>query len=98
MANTQDVLLDSAYDLKVSGGDFVVGESTAQHQNCILMAAKGDYKEFPMMGVDLMSWLNNERPEDMMRAIRLEFANDGMKVNRMKLIPPAQVTIDAEYK
>ncbi len=98
MANTGDILLTASFDLQIVAGDLAVGDGTAQHQQCLLLAAKGDYKQSPLIGVDLFRWLNDERPDDMMRELRLQFVADGMEINRLKLVPPSEITIDASYK
>ena len=97
MAKAIDILLDSNFDLKIENGDFVMGDGTDQHQHCLLMAAKGDFKQFPNVGVDVFNYLNDERPEDMMREIRLQLTQDGMKINKMELVYPSNIKIDATY-
>lgn len=98
MARPQDILLDvETMDLLVVDGDFVIGDSTAQHQKSLLLAAKGDYKWAPTSGVHLFSFINDERPEDMLREVRLQFAKDGMRINRLSQ-SNYKITIDAEYK
>lgn len=97
MAKVTDILLDSNNDLKIENGDFVMGDSTEQHQKCLLLAAKGDYKQFPLIGVDVFNWLNDDRPEDMMREVRIQFSNDGMRVNKMDVNYPSNIKIDATY-
>ncbi|MBK6819834.1 MAG: hypothetical protein IPG85_09730 [Bacteroidetes bacterium] len=98
MGKVQDILLDSFNDLIIENGDIKVGDSTEQHQTCLLLAAKGDYKQSPLVGVDIFHWLNDERPEDMMREIRIQFTNDGMRINKMEVDLPSKLTIDAPYK
>lgn len=97
MVNTTDILLDdSTLDLKIVDGDFVVDDGTAQHQQCLLLAAKGDYKQFPLLGVDVWNEINNERPEDVMREIRLQFTQDGMKIKKAEF-NNNKINIDAQY-
>ncbi len=98
MKKVYDILLDDDFDLKVENGDFVIGESTAQHQKCLLMAKKGDYKQNPIVGVDLFHEIDDEGPEDLLREVRLAFSQDGMKVNRMKAVttPNGGITINTE--
>lgn len=98
MGKIQDILADTNNDLIIENNDFKVGDSTEQHQKHLLLCAKGDFKLKPMVGVDVFNWLNDERPEDLMREIRLQFTNDGMVIRKMKLEYPSNVTIDAQYK
>jgi hypothetical protein len=38
----QDYLLDTDFDLRIEGGDFVVGQSDAQHQDLLMLLNKGE--------------------------------------------------------
>ena len=97
MAKVIDILLDADFDLKIEDGDLVFGDGTDQHQHCLLLAAKGDYKQFPSVGVDIFNWLNDDRSEDMMREVRLQLTQDGMKINKMEVVYPSNIKIDASY-
>jgi hypothetical protein len=48
---TTDILLDDNNDLRIENGDFVVGDSTKQHQKLLLMLSKGDTRQFALDGV-----------------------------------------------
>lgn len=93
-----DILLDENFDLKIANGDFVVDESTYQHQACLLMASKGEYKANPTIGVDSKRFLESERPDEYARTIRQEFVGDGMEVKSIDIADDLQLTIDAIYK
>jgi hypothetical protein len=47
-----------AYDLLIEGGDFVIGNSQAQHTWHIIEANQGDYKQFPLVGIGVRRMLN----------------------------------------
>lgn len=66
--------------LLIKNGDFVRDECTNQHQRNLLLAEKGAYKQYPEIGVGLMSFLKDENPGDLLREIRLQFSADGMDV------------------
>jgi hypothetical protein len=90
-----DVLINSGYDMQTANGDFVIGESTPQHQQLLLLAGKGDYKLTPLIGVDVFNHLHDHSPT-LARDARIEFINDGMKVNRIKN-DNGQIIVDAKY-
>lgn len=96
MRKVQDILIDEDNDLIVVDGDFKIEDSIEQHQKCILLAAPGDYKQKPIMGVNIFHWLNDERPEDMMREIRLQLSDDGMKVKKISNLNN-KIEIDAHF-
>lgn len=93
-----DIMLDATNDLLIEDGDFVVADATEQHQNCLLLANKGDYKTQPMLGVGIFMYINDDEPQDMMREIRTQFTNDGMEITKMSVRLPSTVTIEAIYK
>lgn len=91
-----DIAYTDNFDLKVEHGDLVLEESTAQHQKCLLLAGKGDYKQSPTVGVDLFHEIDDERPQELMREVRLEFSKDGMNINKLKSKPGPSGKVDIE--
>ena len=80
----KDILLATNFDLLFSGGDFVTGESTRQHQQILLIVEKGELKEFPTQGVGTQSWLLDDTAGDYNAEVKREFERDGMKVLKVK--------------
>lgn len=93
----KDIKFTATGDIDLSSGDIQYTESTMQHQHDILIAAKGDYKEYPTIGVDIRNELDNENPAEMLRTIRKEFSSDGMTVKKLDY-KNGNLNIDAEYK
>lgn len=92
-----DILLDTdTLDLQIVAGDFVVGDATEQNQHLLLLSNKGDYKQHPKVGVGINGFLLDEEQQDMMREIRSQFENDGMKVNKL-VYADGKLKIDAPY-
>jgi hypothetical protein len=91
-----DILLTDDDDLQITGGDFVSGESTAQHQKLIILTAKGEWKESPTVGVDAFSYLNDDI-EGLEADIAIAFAQDGMKVKSVTLTETGQIDSTATY-
>lgn len=93
-----DLLLDINFDLKVSVGDLVVGESTRQHQQLLLLAEKGEFREFPARGIGAQSWLLDDiQAGDFAAAVKKEFEADGMKVLLVKGAQAGKLQIEASY-
>jgi hypothetical protein len=93
----KDILIDGASGgLLIKDGDLAIGESTAQHQNDLLLLQKGALKYEPLIGVGVADFVDDEGMEDMFRTIRKEYAKDGMKVNELKEVN-GELIIDAEY-
>lgn len=98
MIPMDDFLLDENNDLLLKDGDLVIGNATLQHQNHIILAEKGEFKNAPEIGAAVRSHLNNENPRELLREIRRNFEYDGMKVNSLKVATNGNLLIDAEYK
>lgn len=93
-----DFLLDENNDLIIKNGDLVIGNATLQHQNHIILAQKGEFKNAPEIGVGILTQLNNENPRELLSEIRKNFEYDGMRVNTLKVATNGNLLIDAEYK
>jgi hypothetical protein len=84
-------------DLLFDNGDLVIHDATTQHQKDILIAAKGDYREFPDVGVDLINWLDDDALGDLPAAIQEEFEKDGMTVTKVQVTESGKTEIEASY-
>lgn len=93
----KDILLDDTLDLQIVNGDFVVGESTEQHQKILILADKAEFKEYPMRGVGVLRYLEEETPDNLAREIRQEFTIDTMTVNQIKIATDLTIQVDANY-
>ncbi|MES2238853.1 MAG: hypothetical protein V4497_01210 [Bacteroidota bacterium] len=93
----KDILLDEDMDVLIADGDFVVNESTAQHQKILILSDKGEFKEIPMRGVGARRYLEESNPSNLAREIRTEFSTDGMIVNKIQIATDLSIQIDANY-
>ena len=93
-----DISLDDLEGLDILSGDFSAVESTAQHQRQLILNNKGDFKQNPTIGVGVFEYIDDERVQDMMRAISVEFSRDGMDVQSIQLGPEGMIQSDAFYK
>ncbi|WP_304721303.1 hypothetical protein [uncultured Alistipes sp.] len=108
MAKSTGILLDPATgDLAVSarrdGAGLIaqgleVGTATFQNQALILQAAKGEFKEYPTLGVGISDILGDDEMTGWKREIALQLEADGMKVKTVDLdLKNNKLTVDAEY-
>ena len=74
-----------------------IGEVTKQNQTFLLIAHKGEYKEFPVLGVGITDILNDYDFDAWKRNIQEQFEYDGQRVDKLK-IDAAGLTIDAQYR
>lgn len=92
----EDLILANG-DLSLIDGDFATGESTGQHQELLLIATKGEFKQYPDRGVGAIMYAEDCSPANLIAAIQDEFSRDGMEINEIKF-KDAKLNIDAEYK
>ncbi|MGM8362127.1 oxidase [Flavobacterium sp. ARAG 55.4] len=93
-----DLLLDQTGDLKITNGDFEIGYSDNQHQEHILLANKGEFKEFPELGVGLNRMLSDDDYMPFLIDAKKNLEYDGMKINNVKFEENGNLNIDGYYK
>lgn len=81
----QDYLHDGTDDLMIADGNFVVGESTIQHQDLLLRMKKGDLRQFPRTGVGIDDFLLDDEPGDVFQEIQKQFEADGMVIRDIEI-------------
>ena len=108
MAKSTGILLDPATgDLLVAAQrdaagmiaqGLEVGTTTFQNQALILQAAKGEFKEYPTLGVGISDILGDDEMTGWKREIALQLEADGMKAKTVDLdLKNNKLTIDADY-
>lgn len=85
-------------DLRIVDGDFAVGYSDNQHQEHILIATKGEYKEFPELGVGINRMLSEDDYTPMLIEAKKNLEYDGMKINNIKFQQNGNLDINGSYK
>ena len=90
-----DIILNNG-DLNIQDGDFKIDDSLLQEAELILTSAPGHCKQFPAIGVDLESYINNESNfNDLKREFKQHCKYDSKKVKEFK-IENGQINIDVE--
>jgi hypothetical protein len=92
-----DIGLDDSEDLAIDHGDFIYTESTAQHQQQLILNNKGDFKENPTIGVGAFEYFNDEGFQGLLRGISIEFSRDGMDTAAVNLKPDGTINTVAVY-
>jgi hypothetical protein len=93
-----DLLLDSNGDISFKNGDLDIGFSDNQHQEHILLANKGEFREFPEIGVGITAMISDDDYTDMLIEIKKNLQYDGMKINNVKFDNDGKLDIDGYYK
>jgi hypothetical protein len=84
-----DILLDEDFDLKIENGDFVIAPSDQQHIQAIVIAHKGEFKEWPLVGFGAAEYLKKSavsKPE-FLRNLKVQlnydnYANAEININQ----------------
>ena len=98
MAIFKDIITDTDFDLSIVNGDISVLESDSQHIDHIITADKGHFRQFPLVGVGIVNFLNSSTEEQEIRqVIKLQLEADGFAVRQIK-ISGSNIEIDAERK
>jgi len=97
-----DYKLDATDDLAIESGDFVVSESTKQHQGLLVRSKKGELRQFGKTGVGIDDFLLDENPGDVYPEIQKQFEADGMVIRALEVKfsddqTEINVSVDAYY-
>lgn len=97
--DTGDLQVSSARDaLGLIAQGLEVGDTTCQNQAIILQANKGEFKEYPTLGVGISGMANDHETTGWTREISLQLEAEGMRVNDVDIdITNNKLLIDAEY-
>src|SRR3954467_11915669 len=93
-----DVSLDDNEDLAIVAGDFILAESTAQHQRQLILNNKGDFKQNPTICVGAFEYFDDEYFRGLIRAVSVEFSRDGMDVNEVAMDTDGTIRSIEVYK
>ncbi len=85
MVQFADFLLDSDGDLLIQNGDFVVGASDIQHVEDIIESFVGEWKQYPILGVGLMTYLKSQNGAKAITAIKQQLQSDGYSLSNVKI-------------
>lgn len=93
-----DIGLDDNEDLDISSTDFMLVESTPQHQRQLVLNNKGDFKQNPLVCVGAFDYLDDENFQALIRGISIEFNKDGMDVISINVAANGVINSNAFYK
>lgn len=101
MAIFKDIITDSDGDLTILNGDLFINDSDSQHVDFIVTADKGQFRQFPLVGVGLRRFINGPfNQQEIRQAIRLNLESDGYNVRKVSISNDgkAKINIDATRK
>lgn len=95
-ANKDDLYIPSVDDTLL---DFIIEESTLQHQRQLLLNNKGDFKENPTICVGADVFLDDDDGmQNLMREIAAQFSADGMDIQGLRMNAVGEILSSAVYR
>jgi translation initiation factor IF-2 len=90
-SETGDILIDG------NSPRMVIGDIAVQNAKLIIEANKGEFKEKPLKGVGISLYTEETTPERLVREIRREFFEEGLRISSLK-IGDIGIELDVDYK
>lgn len=101
MAIFKDIITDSTNDLIIENGDFKLNESDSQHVEHIITADKGQFRQWPLIGVGINRLINGSiNPQSLKQVIKLNLESDNYNVRLIEVdsIDKLSINVDAQRK
>ncbi len=99
MTIVKDILIEEvAGDVIAVEGDFVIGDSTRQHQVHLMLACEGEFKQNETTGIGAINFIDDEGPANFTRKTRQQFTLDGMDVEQLAMGADGKLNIKADYR
>jgi phage baseplate assembly protein W len=97
--NSRDFLSDADGDILIEGGDFVVGDSDEQHVADILLSNKGDWRQNPAVGCNMVAFLKGNNSASLRERVRIlirtQLEYDGYRVDKLVVKDNLTTVIEA---
>lgn len=94
----KDFILDENGDIAFKNGHLVIGDSDIQNQKLILSSHKGDFKEWPEIGVGIDQMMEDDEIDHWLIEAKKNLEYDGMKVRNISFTEDGKLNVDANYK
>lgn len=97
----KDLITDADGDLIFLNGDIKIDESDTQHVEHILIADKGQFRQFPLIGVGIARYYNGSiNKQELKQSVKLQLESDGYNVRQIVVdtTDKLKIDIDADRK
>lgn len=93
------IQIDDSGDLCVENGHLSMGDTLAQNEFILLMAQRGDIKEYPLMGAGIADMVGDNDTTAWKRKIRDALSDDGIRVSDLQMTSQGQITkLEGDYQ
>lgn len=80
-----DCIIDENQDLLFENGDFLIDEASEQHIQLLFAAAQGEFKEYPVVGINLPQALHGNIDRTLDRTIRVQLEADEFTLSELNI-------------
>jgi hypothetical protein len=97
----KDLITDADGDLVFINGDVKIDESDTQHVEHILIADKGQFRQFPLIGVGILRFQNGSiNKQALKQSVKLQLESDGYNVRQIvvETNENLKIEVDADRK
>jgi hypothetical protein len=93
----KDLITDADGDLIFLNGDIKIDESDTQHVEHILIADKGQFRQFPLIGVGIARYYNGSiNKQELKQSVKLQLESDGYNVRQIVVDTTEKLKIDID--
>ena len=91
-----DFLSDENHEILIENGDFAIGDNEAQDIQRIVQAQRGEFRQFPALGVGMKNWLNGPLDKRKLKKdVALHLQSDGFQGVKVTIGDDYQINIEA---
>lgn len=93
-----DIILTSSGDGSIRQGDWEVGVSDAQHLACIAESNQGEWRQWPLLGIGIDLFLQDDTSETELRhRINVQAQYDGAIITEINFAETGKLTLNGYY-
>lgn len=100
---SKDVLIEEditgRVDIAINNGDIAIGDCTLQNVGLILISQRGEWKQYPALGIGIDQITGDEDKRYWSREIRENLKSDRLNIERLKIdFNKGIIDINARYE
>lgn len=93
----KDLITDADGDLIFINGDIKINESDTQHVEHILITDKGQFRQFPLIGVGVARYYHGSvNKQELKQSVKLQLESDGYNVRQIFVDTNESLKIDID--
>lgn len=92
-----DYLEDENGDLRIENGDLVRGDATEKHFKDLILSQKGDWKQYPLTGVGMQDYIDDDEPGQAYAEINKQLENDGAVITLLEIFENGTINLNGYY-